>query len=160
MLSLILKQIELFRTLDHHSLERIWGAGTQLDVVRGEWIFREDEDANELFAIVSGRVDVEMTLPGGAGSEVIATLKAGEVFGERSLAGSDRRSASARARDDCHLICWRADDILAIVKERPESGFQLMTRVATIMAARLESTSLALRNELAKQALASVAASC
>lgn len=153
MISLVLKQIDLFRSLDHQSLQRIWETAEEVDARPGEVIFYENDFGDEVYAIVNGRVDIEMTLPGGFSTEVIATLKQGEIFGEPALAGHDRRSASARARGQVHLLRWRAADLMRVVWERPQSGVKLMNQLAVVLSERLASTTIALRNELARNSL-------
>lgn len=63
----------------------------------GQYIFREDEEADSAFIIKSGRIEITRAKNGG--ESVMAILKPGEMFGEMALIDDLPRMASARACD-------------------------------------------------------------
>jgi len=85
----------------------------------GEIIINKHEIGRELFIIKSG--EVEVFEPGQAASPetVVATLKAGEVFGEKALLEDMPRGASVRARTAVDVLVMSRDDFAAIVTEWP-----------------------------------------
>ena len=62
----------------------------------GELIFREGEDSDLAYLIVSGRVDIFKRMDNGA-TVLLATLGDGEIFGEMSIISEQPRTASAAA---------------------------------------------------------------
>src|SRR6187399_1800533 len=91
-----LARIPFFSGLDEAALERI-AAGTRTRRFRrGEVIFHLGDPGDALFVIVSG--EVKISLPSETGDEaILATLSAGDVFGELALLDGAPRSASATA---------------------------------------------------------------
>jgi len=61
----------------------------------GEIIFREGEDSDYAFLIVSGKVDIFKKIKNG--TVLLASLGAGEIFGEMGIVSDAPRSASAAA---------------------------------------------------------------
>lgn len=62
----------------------------------GDYLFREGDAGDELYAVVEGRVLISKYIPGG-GDEALAILGRGEFFGEMALIEGKPRSADARA---------------------------------------------------------------
>lgn len=65
---------------------------------QGEVIFCEGDFGDRLFVIISGDVDIIRH------GQAIASLKAGDVFGEMALISDEMRSAQALARTDVHAV--------------------------------------------------------
>ena len=70
---------------------------TEEHVAAGDWILREGEEADSVFIVRSGRVEV---VTEGPPETLIRALRRGDVLGELALLRSAPRSASARARRD------------------------------------------------------------
>ena len=78
--------------------------GIKID--KGEYIFREGDDASFLYMIHKGQVEISKSK--GDRKEVLQVLKEGEFLGEMAIIDSLPRSADAMALEDCELI--RMDD--------------------------------------------------
>ena len=61
----------------------------------GELIFREGDDSNEAYWILSGKVEISIGTP--QGRSILTTLDRGEIFGEMGLVDDRPRAATARA---------------------------------------------------------------
>ena len=72
---------------------------------RGAYILRESDSGDELFIVVSGRVQVEK------GGEIIAFIDAGECFGEMSFLADRERSANVVAPLPVHTLSISADHL-------------------------------------------------
>jgi CRP/FNR family transcriptional regulator, cyclic AMP receptor protein len=91
-----LAAIPFFAGLDQAALERLAGTVRARRFRRGEVIFHVGDPGDALFVIVAG--DVKISLPSETGEEaILATLQAGDVFGELALLDGAPRSASATA---------------------------------------------------------------
>jgi len=55
-----------------------------------------------MFVLLEGAADVEVDHPGG--SAHVATLNAGDYFGEMSLLTGEKRSATVIAKNDCEVL--------------------------------------------------------
>lgn len=73
-----------------------------IKVPRGQYIFREGDDADALYMIHRGRVEIRKG--SGTHDEKIQVLGEGQFIGEMAIIDSLPRSADALAIDDCELI--------------------------------------------------------
>src|SRR5262249_32211665 len=95
--------IGLFSELGPVALRAVAESLKSCRVRGGQTIVREGDDASSMFAIVSGSVDIEHRGRGGANVPV-ATIGAGEFFGEMGLISDAPRIATVRAREDTTLF--------------------------------------------------------
>ncbi|MBI4640329.1 MAG: cyclic nucleotide-binding domain-containing protein [Candidatus Tectomicrobia bacterium] len=104
-------------------------------VEAGTIIFNERDSADSMFIVVNGRVDISKKIIEGS-EKILATLGAGEYFGEMGLLTGARRSATARAIEDTELIEIDQDVFMALLQDEPSIGIDLMRQLAQ----RLEKT--------------------
>jgi len=90
----------------------------------GEVILSEGEDGNTAYLIVTGSVDV--SIGEGDGARTVATLTAGEVFGEMSLLEPGPRSATVTAVTDAECTVTSYDEFMASIRENPEQAIEFM----------------------------------
>lgn len=79
------------------------GALAKVTFQAGEIIFMEGDIGNATYLIQSGKVELIKRGPDGM-FDTIATIGAGQVFGEVALLTDRPRAAGARAQSDCLLI--------------------------------------------------------
>ncbi len=71
----------------------------------GEWIFRTGDEAEGLYVVLHGAVDLLREGEESKPSKVLARAEAGETFGEMALFTERKtRTASARAAEPCRLL--------------------------------------------------------
>ncbi len=85
----------------------------------GEVITRQGNEAHYLYTLTKGTAEVRVAGASGE-TRTLATLKAGDVFGEMALLTGERRTASVVATTD--TICYRLDkdSFAEILYNRPE----------------------------------------
>src|SRR5260221_11164018 len=91
-------------------------AGNDIETLRvraGGGIFREGEEADEVFVIKSGYVRIQV------GNRTMADLTAGNIFGEMALIDSEPRSATAVAITDVELVPMSENEFLLLVSPTP-----------------------------------------
>ena len=98
-------------------------------------LFTEQDPANELFVVVSGRIAIANRSVDGRES-VIALMERGDLFGEMPLFDDMARSAEARALEGSEVIAIPYAPLRAIYKTTPE----LLWNVVAMLAGRLRST--------------------
>jgi CRP-like cAMP-binding protein len=96
----------------------------------GSTIFREGDEASELFVIKSGQVRVQI------GNRTIRELGAESIFGEMALIDSEPRSATAVATTDVELVPVSERQFLFLVGQTPYFAL----RVMRVLAQRLRVT--------------------
>ncbi len=83
-----------------------------------EAVAYQGEMGAELYIIVKGLVSVIMSLPNGATTQ-LATLKDGDMFGERSLVYNEVRNATVKCITFTELLVLEKIDFLIIAKSYP-----------------------------------------
>ena len=113
-------------------------------------IFSEASTGSELYIVCKGRVSLEVSLPNRPSEkqERLTTATIGMVFGELSLVDGTPRSARARAIEDTIVVELTSSKVHPLLEQYPRIGYVVMRNLATLLATRLRSTNLWLRNEL------------
>ena len=96
----------------------------------GTTIFREGEQAHDLFVIKSGEVRIQI------GNRTVSELSADHIFGEMALIDSEPRSASAIAVTDVELVPVSEKQFLFLVSQTPYFALKVMR----VLAQRLRAT--------------------
>jgi CRP-like cAMP-binding protein len=99
-----LRRLPLFATLSRRELRIVDGLLHERRYLNGEIIFDEGEEGQALYVIIDGRVLI--CRQGEPETGRIAEINRGDVFGELALLDSTRRSAQARAAQDCLLASF------------------------------------------------------
>lgn len=97
---------------------------------RGERIIEQGEQGRSMFILLHGEAIVLVNI-NGTPTEV-ATLKAGDYFGEMSLLSGEPRSATVAARTDCEM--WEIDkEVLGLMLEQNQN---LVEKLSDLLAKR------------------------
>jgi CRP/FNR family transcriptional regulator, cyclic AMP receptor protein len=96
---------------------------------KDQFIYFPEENAQDIFMIVSGRVKIGNYLEDGK-EVVTAILSTGEIFGELALAGEDKRKDFAQAMDANTTICSLSIlQLKELMKDNKELSFSLLKLV-------------------------------
>jgi CRP-like cAMP-binding protein len=101
-------------------LTRISKGRTVLKHGANDTIFMQGQPADSMYFLLDGKVRLAVTTQEGK-EAIVATLGAGEFFGEGCLGGQHARMATAIAVGDCTLINVEKPMMLSMLHE--ESGF-------------------------------------
>lgn len=94
----------------------------------GEYVFREEEESDHLYYIVSGKLGVYSK------NRLVSTLTPHDMFlGEMSFLLGNKRSATVVAKGECALMKISKNDFVNLIKENPHYGIFL----ARLLAQRL-----------------------
>ena len=127
-----LRATPLFEQLEDSALERISVRAVRRSYRKGEFIFRQGDDAASLFVVVSGTVKVHVTSEDGD-SVVLATLQTPDVFGELSLMDEGPRSASAEAVGSVELLEVGRGPFFELLEEDPSIMRDLLKGLAAVL---------------------------
>ena len=119
----VLRGVPFFASLPETALERLAAAAARVQVPADETV-DEGEGGERFYVVAEGALGVTVD-----GAEV-ATLHAGDYFGEIALLRDVPRTATVRARRDSMLVALDRDDFLTAVngyapssrRPRPSSG--------------------------------------
>jgi CRP/FNR family cyclic AMP-dependent transcriptional regulator len=96
----------------------------------GEIIFKEGDEAHQLFVIKSGEVAIQ------SGNRTLAELSTNHIFGEMALIDDAPRSATAVAKTDVELVPISEKQFLFLVSQTPFFALKVMR----VLARRLRAT--------------------
>ncbi len=117
------RNISLFAELDDSGVAVVAGLAGQLEVDAGAVLAAEGDFGHAFFAVEEGSADVL------CGTERVAGLLAGDVFGEIALLSSGRRTASVVAVTPMRLITLFKRDLWQIEEQYPVLAEELRATV-------------------------------
>ena len=112
--------VPLFSQLSGRDLTRLAKASVTRAFRNGEVMVKEGEQAVAFYVISKGKAEV---LKGG---QTLATLGAGDFFGEMALLDGYLRSASVRAMEDSECLVLSRWDFLAELRGNPHIAVAML----------------------------------
>jgi CRP-like cAMP-binding protein len=114
----LLRGVALFDEFSDVELETLAGSSRDLELKRGDVLFREGDDAHELYVVTGGRVAMSNRSFDGRES-VVSLMERGDAFGEMPLFDALGRSAEARALEISTVVEIPYDPIRTAYEARP-----------------------------------------
>lgn len=133
-----LANMPFFRYLEPRELLRVQALARPRTFADGETVIREGEPGESIFVVLKGRARVRK------GDTEIATLGAGEHFGEMALVDSTPRSATVISDGPCRMLEISRGDFFKILREEKDIGIKLLWNFVNVLTRRLRETSAAL----------------
>ncbi|MEW6410294.1 MAG: cyclic nucleotide-binding domain-containing protein [Nitrospirota bacterium] len=135
-----LRTIPVFTSISEETLRSLALLLKENKYLKGEYIIREGEQADSMYILHSGEVEVRKVIDSKTGKyKILAILEEGDVFGEMAVFGEKFRSADVVARKDCSL--WKIDcsDLFDVINTDPKSGIRLLEVIIAILISRIKS---------------------
>lgn len=124
----ILRGEPLFQCLPDHHIDQLLSRSQLHHFGRGEQLIEEGAKGKSMFVLLRGNANVSVAQSGS--SLQIATLSAGDCFGEMSLLTGEKRTATVRAEDDCYVMEIGKPEMAEIIRDSPECLEQLSALLA------------------------------
>jgi CRP/FNR family cyclic AMP-dependent transcriptional regulator len=118
-------------------LEFIAGCGQNVHFEPGRYIHRENQQANEFYAIRQGKVALEIFVPG-RGPVVLQTLGEGDVLGWSWIFPPYKWVFDARAVELTRAVLFDGVCLRNKCEGDPALGYDFMKRFAGVVVKRLE----------------------
>jgi len=147
-----LKSSELFGGLETGHLKKVgdWCRGSSYR--EGEMVFKEGDEAKEIYVLVSGRVALEMEVrpvPSRPGiPTAVEVVTEGETLGWSALVEPYVYTLSARCMSNCEVLAINGDMLRKVMADDVGLGYELMKRLTKIVSLRLAHTRLRLTSGL------------
>jgi CRP-like cAMP-binding protein len=129
------------RGLSDAQVEQLAPCARSVEYPGGAFIFREGEDASEVYLIVHGRVVLEQYVPG-KGPVQLESLAANDILGLSWMLPDGRWILDARAVDPTQVITLDARLLKTRMEQDPALGFILSKHLIQALYHRLERTRL------------------
>jgi len=135
-----LRRCALFAHVAQDGLRTIAGQMRRRRFRRNEVIFHQGDIGDSLQVVASGAVKI--VLPSTEGDEaIIASLHAGDFFGELALIEEHPRSASVIADEETECLLFPAWEFTALLAEHPELALPIMRTLIARLHKREQHTS-------------------
>ncbi len=135
----VLSRVDVFRALDAEKIDRLARRLRMAIFGPGEVILRQGDPGDSLYVLRSGRVAVRLETRGG--HREIATLTAGQFFGEMSLMTGESRTATVVAKSDVECYIVEKEAFQQILEEKPELA-GVISEILTHRQVTLEGTTM------------------
>jgi len=133
-----LRRFPLFSGLDPGMLKKLAMISEEVAFKTGEWFFHEGDEAESLFLILRGMIDLRIVVSDeNEHRNDLTTLVEGEVMGWSALVEPHIYRLSAIAIADTHVIRMDGIRLRELMEENPEVGYLLMSRLAGAIGTRL-----------------------
>jgi diguanylate cyclase (GGDEF)-like protein len=131
-----LQHVDLFSLLSNDEVNKIIKSLHYVEHDGEETLFKEGDEGNELFIVMTGKIASYVLLPNGAKRE-IAEFETGDFFGEMSIFENTHRSATCYTKEKSSLLSLRERDLFELILYNPEIAIKIMYRMLNITAERL-----------------------
>ncbi len=136
-----LESVDLFKDMDDDCLERILDCCKVADFKRGERLFAAGEDADFLWVVINGQVELkeDESVSGGLDNSTISTLSESMAFGWSSLVSPFRYYFSAVcASRTCNVLQVEKDCLIRLMEEDAEIGYPITSRLLMLVGQRFD----------------------
>lgn len=109
------------------------------DFAAGTHLFRQGDPADRFFLVRSGLVSLEVS-DDPHHFRTIQTIREGDAVGWSWLFEPRTWAFDARAQTVVHSVCFRSEPLQELCRDDPRFGYDLLMRIAGVMAERLQAT--------------------
>jgi CRP/FNR family transcriptional regulator, cyclic AMP receptor protein len=124
-----LRRAPLFAGLNEQSSNELLEKLTQARVSRGEHLFREGDEGDKVYVVLTGKMKLVKASSDGR-ENLLAVIGPGEMFGELSLFDPIPRTSSAVAVSDSELAALGHQDLRPWISAHPDVAMQLLRALA------------------------------
>jgi NADP-reducing hydrogenase subunit HndB len=130
-----LEKVNIFKGLNQDQLNAVNKGGQEKQYLYGDRLFAEGENADRIWLVIDGQVDLRFDLPGRPTSEenTIFSITAARSLGWSSFVPPFKYALSAySATKSCKILHINKDHLLECFEKDPRMGLLFMTNVAAI----------------------------
>ena len=133
-----LRRFSLFAGLDPGVFKDLAMISEEVAFGEGEWLFHERDEADAVYLVLSGTVDLKIGLDQeGKRHADLCTLIEGEMVGWSGVVEPFTYGLGCIASSEARLVKMDADRLRELMAQKPEQGLILMSQVAQVIKARL-----------------------
>src|ERR1044072_9416080 len=124
----LLQRVPLFAELSGAELEQIGSAAIPRSYRKGVRVFHEGDHSDACYIVRSG--DLRVTREHSDGRAIaLATLGAGDIFGELAMLDGGTRSASVETLTDADLLALPASDVRRVIAAHGDIAAKLIVAI-------------------------------
>ncbi len=120
-----LSGVPMFSALTQTELRTVGRLTDKVMVKEGKVLCEEGTTGHEFYLVIDGEASVKR------GRKLVATLQAGDYFGELSLLDGGERSATVAAATDLEILVIGQKEFTSILRELPSVARKFLSAMAT-----------------------------
>lgn len=124
---LLLKNSDIFEQISTDDLRFVADALDEKIYLKNDIVFEKNDRGDNMYVIVSGEVGISLDKNN---STFVATMSAGECFGEMNLLDDLPRSASAIVIQDATVLTLSQPKLRGLIMSYPELGLGMLKAVS------------------------------
>jgi CRP-like cAMP-binding protein len=133
----LLNEHPFLRGLEEKHLRFLGGCARSVRFEEGQLLFQEGEDSNALFLVCSGRVALEVEVPG-RGAVRLEAIEEGDVLGWSWLHPPYRSPVDARAVEPVRALAFDRRRLADAMEADHDFGYALLRRLLVVAQKRLD----------------------
>ena len=122
---LLLKQSPVFSMVTTDDLRVVAQALQQQEYFSGDRVFEINQQGDYLYLLVSGRIGISIEQDPSS-TNFIATLEAGDSFGEMNLLDDLPRSATAHVLEDSTVLALEKSRLKGLIQSYPDISIGML----------------------------------
>ena len=131
---MILNEADFFKGIDPEVMNKITAIYREEDHPKDAVLFKKDEDAQSIFILKSGTVDLVIQ---NGGTFAIPLTTPGAFFGLSGMVEGGDYIASGICSTDSTVVRIDRDKLDAIFDQHPDVGLKLVKRLGSVLSKRL-----------------------
>ena len=135
-----LPSCQLFEGFSDHHCESFSDLMEDMTCNRGDWLFKEEDPAENLYCIKQGAVELLTSIDDQIELPITILRSEGNYFGTSSLIPPYTYSLSARAYEDTMLSVIKREKLMDQISRDPKMGLIIMSNLAKTFLERLKET--------------------
>ena len=125
----ILNNIGLFAGLSENELAGILSEASERTYAEGSFLFYQDDPAERIFVLIAGRIKLYQLADDGQ-QVLMRVMTPGMMFAAISLVHGAAYPVSAEAAEDCRVLSWSQETMLALIQRYPTMGLNALKVLA------------------------------
>lgn len=130
----LLKNVSLFRYLNHREIARVMSLATSQVFPKNQRIIEEGKPGTQIFIIAQGSVEILK------GDQSLTTKKAGEILGEMAILDNSPRSASVVTSETTTCLVIQQKDLFDLLRRESQLAVKLLWALSQSLNQRLRFT--------------------
>jgi CRP/FNR family transcriptional regulator len=122
-------RVAIFEELDEAMIDLISPLFETYSCQPGTTIFQQGDQAEFLYLVIGGKVDMSFK-PYDGNPITVSHIGKGGLFGWSSVVGSDKYTSTAIAIEDVEAFRVHGSDLRKFCREHPEAGKDILERLA------------------------------
>lgn len=145
----MLAGFDLFKGVSEETLSQIASISQIVRVAKGEFVFKEGEQADTLHLLVGGSIALRVNLTSRPDFVTVSFIhNPHQILGWSGVVAPNHYTASAYCEEDTELLVIPSNRFMDVLQNDPDAGFRIMLRITQVISDRLRNSRQALLKSL------------